>query len=703
MQVMKRIRTRSGLQGGAVILVAALVLSSCGTSRSGVTSPQPHVTPIATQNIAPTSLCANGGDYVQQSLNGNFTGCFRVPVLHSASLLVALQAYVNGKVAPSHVTTTTVGSPLPANDLSLKLSAKSVTPGETVTIYGHLSKQLPSPRETFVNVCWDGCVTGLQEGGSQLHWTSPTNFRTKLQVPKTAWLVSNHGVIGVHPLRAGNYQVGVQCIGVISGCAYSHANAQATVTLRAPAPQRCVKNKPCETLHLSTARAKVGSIVTIRGWAPLQSILGQAFGWQYSITKGSVKRTYPALTYSDNPKGGGFNVVLTPRALHVVAGVTWAVLGKIPYLSSTFAGPSPIQPSTNSKRVAWCQTSELQITGGASPIDIPTHTVATALRPTPLRLFSSSTTNPACSTVMLDPTYHDSIYAGFDTAANNSAPPIYIAGLYTTNNGASWQAVPTPAGYTVEDFAGFTTDGRRVAALFAGENSYNSRHSAPGTNNGSVPAEVSSNGGATWTSTSLGCPSSGPCTTFGPYQWGNCAMNGSEQPLLEGPTDSTATSGVKWTDTSWSSTVNSCFSQQLVVSTTRNLLLLDSTSQYMLQESTNSGRTWSYVALPQISAANYGGQFTPLNNTLLFAPDGSLFAVVQPASSERVDLYRLYPGKSSWCQVPNVFPGQYSNASIGPLRIAGTDLLWSKLVYPGADGGTSTSSEHEMPLTNLHC
>jgi hypothetical protein len=703
MQFKKRFRTGSALQSGAVILVAALVLSGCGASSSGVTGPQHHVSAIVTQSIAPTSLCANGGDYVQQSLNGNFTGCFRVPVLHSASLLVALQAYVKGTVAPSHVTTTTVGSALPANDLSLKLSAKSVRPGETVTIYGHLSKQLPSPQQTFVNICWDGCLTGLQEGGSQLHWTSPTKFRTKFQVPKTAWLVSTHGVIAVHPLRAGNYQVGVQCIGAISGCAYSHANAQATVTLKTSAPQRCVQNKPCETLHLSTTRAKVGTVVTIKGWAPLQSILGQAFGWQYSITKGSVKRTYPALTYSENQKGGGFNVVLTPRALHVIPGATWASLGRVPYISSTFAGPSPIQPLTNSNLVAWCQTSGLQITGGVSPLDIPTNTVATALEPTPLRLFSSSSTIPACSTVMLDPTYRDSIYAGFDTAVKNSAPPIYIAGLYTTNSGASWKMVPTPAGYTVEDFAGFTSDGSRVAALFARENSYNSQHAAPGTNNGLVSAEVSSNGGATWISTSLGCPSSGPCTTFGPYQWGNCAMNGSEQPLLQGPTGSTPTSGVKWTDTSWSSTVNSCFSQQLVVSTARTLLLLDSTSQYMLQESTNAGRTWSYVALPQIAAATYDGQFTPLDNTLLLAPDGSLFAVVQPASSQREDLYRLYPGSTSWCQVPNVFPGQYSNASIGPLRIAGTDLLWSKLVYPGANGGSSASSEHDVPMTNLHC
>jgi hypothetical protein len=701
MQIGRRLYNRSVLQGGVVVLLAAFALSSCGDAGPVASVHHPHVTPIATESLPPTSVCGNGGDYVHQSLNGDFTGCFRVPALAGSSQVVALQAYLNGVTPPSNVTTTTVGTPLPTNGLSLKLSAHNVVPGEIVKVIGHLSKKPPSPRQTFVNICWDGCLTGLQEGGYELNWTSPTTFQTTLQVPQTAWLVSNHGVVSVHPLRSGNYQVGVQCVGVISGCAYTHADAQATVTLKAPAPKRCVKGQPCETLRLSTTHVKVGDIVSIKGWAPLQTVIGQPFGWQYSVTTGSVKKNYPALTYDENQKGGGFNVVLTPRALHVAPSTTWASLGRIPYISSTFGGPSAIEPASDSKQIAWCQTSGLQITDGTSQVNIATSDVAAALRGTPLSLFSSSVANPPCSTVLLDPTFHDSIYAGFNTAVNHSAPPIYIAGLYTTNKGASWQTVPVPAGDTVEDFSGFVTQGKSVAALFASENSYDNGHFAPGSNHGLVSAEVTSNGGATWTSTSLGCPASGPCTVFGPYQWGNCAMNGSPQPLLQGPTGSTATSGVRWTDTAWSSTINSCYFPQLVVSTTHDLLLLDTTSQYPLQESRNSGQTWSYVELPQISGANYDDDGTPLNNTLLFAPNGSLFAVVQPTSSEREELFRLYPGSASWCQVPNVFHGEFDNASIGPLRVAGADLVWSESIYP--NGGADRSVKHEVPLSSLHC
>lgn len=701
MQFFRRRRSRSVVRNVALVVAAALVLSSCGAARSVPSITHHHVTPVATANIPASSVCGSEGDDVQQSFNGDFTGCIRVPALYSPSLIVALQAYIDGPSPPSGPTTTTTKATTTNDHLSLTLSSYNVKPGETVTITGHYSKPVPPPRQSFVNVCWDGCLTGLQDGGSQLRWTSHTSFHTTFQVPQTAWLVTNHGVVAVHPLRSGKYQVGVQCIGAISGCAYDRANAQATVTLKSSAPQRCVTDKPCETLHLSATTAKVGNTIKVTGWAPLQSVIGRPFGWDYSVTAGSLKRKYPALTYEQNQKGGGYNVVMKPQVLHVAPSPTWASLGHVPYISSTFAGPSSVEALNNSDLIAWCQTSGLRITGGSSPVEISTSGVATALRGTPLRLFSGSPGDPPCSTVLLDPTYHDTIYAGFNTAVNHSAPPIYIAGLYTTDNGATWHTVPTPTGTNVEDFSGFTTDGDQVEALFAGVDTYNSRQYPLGTHEGLVSAEVTSNGGASWTATTLGCPASGPCTVFGPYEWGNCAMNGSPQPLLQGPTGSTAMSGVRWTNTSWAPSLNSCFSQQLVVSSQRDLLLLDTSSQYPLQESTDAGQTWSYVALPRIAAANYNGQYTPLGNSLLFAPDGSLFAAVAPPSSKFEDLFLLSPGATSWCEVPHVFRGTISNANLGPLRIAGADLVWTESTYP--NDAPETLSEHEVALSSLRC
>ena len=153
---------------------------------------------------------------------------------------------------------------------------------------------------------------------------------------------------------------------------------------------------------------------------------------------------------------------------------------------------------------------------------IPTNTVASALRGTGLSLFPSNVTGPACSSVQLDPTHHESIYAGFDTAQNNTAPPVYVAGLYTTNGGTSWRTVPTPAHMSLEDFAGFSAQGNRVDALFAVNSDYSSRLYPPGTNHGLVNVEETSDGGATWSTSTLGCPQTGPCTTLGPVQWGNC-------------------------------------------------------------------------------------------------------------------------------------------------------------------------------------
>ena len=673
MPLFRKIRTGSVLKSGAVLFAAAFVLASCGTALQGSSTARQSSTPIATASLPPSSVCGTNGDYVQQSLNGTFTGCFRVPALHSSSLVVALQAYLFGKTTSANATTTTL-SPPASNEISLSLGSTIATPGESVTMTGRFLRHPPSPqqRPTYVTVCWDGCETGLQEEGVPIHWSSSTMFHTRLEVPETAWLVTRDGVVSVHPLQSGSYRVGVQYLEEVSGCALGPGEAQTTVQLHAHEPTRCAAGQPCETMTLSTPNAAVGDKVFVTGWAPLQTIIGQPFSYSLSVTSGSARKNYPALAFARNPKGGGFDVVLTPRTLRVSPNKTWASLGRVNYLSSTFAGLSAIQPASNSSLIAWCQASGLDITGGSSLIRVPTGGVAAALRGTKLSIFSSPSSNPQCSTVLLDPRYRNSVYAGFSTAVDHNAPPLYIAGLYTTDGGATWRTVPTPAGTSLEDFAGFTTKGSQVEALFAGTSSYGS-----------------------------GCPNTGPCTIFGPYQWGNCAMDGSPQPLLQGPVAATATSGIKWTSTSWAPTVNSCFSQQLVATSTHSLLLLDPSSQYPLLESTNSGQTWTYLALPRIPGANSGSDSMPLGDPLLLAPDGSLFAAITAASGLRQELLRLGPGAKTWCQVPKVFGVTASSGTVGPLRTRGAELIWSQTVY--TTSGNPTSSMHVVALSNLRC
>jgi hypothetical protein len=139
--------------------------------------------------------------------------------------------------------------------------------------------------------------------------------------------------------------------------------------------------------------------------------------------------------------------------------------------------------------------------------------------------------------------------------------------------------------------------------------------------------------------------------------------------------------------------VNSCFTPQLVASTSRDLLLIDPSSEYPLLRSTNSGVTWTNWELPSIPAENYGPDSVPRTNSMVFAPDGSLFASVTTPAGDRQQLYRLYPAATSWCQVPNVY-GTTAPDLIQPLRVDATDLLWSQ---------SSSSSMHIVPFAKLTC
>lgn len=697
-----KFRCRSLMRSGAALCVAALILTSCGVARDSSSVSRSNATPIATASLNPSSICGpDEGDYVNQSFNGDFTGCFRVPALKSSSLIVALQTYLSGTTGPTGSPTTSVAPSAPKDDhLTLSLSAKTVTPGETVVVTGHLSQPL-SVKQPLPNLCWDGC-SALQEEGSTVHWTSSKTFRINFRVPDTAWIVRSADSVSVHPLTSGTYEVGMQCLTSISGCALGPAEAQVAVRLKAPKPTRCLSGQRCETMSLSTVTAKIGDEIFIKGWAPLQTIIGRPFNYNLSVTSGSAKRKYLPLAFAPNLKGGGFNVVLTPTALRVVPGPTWSSLGRIHYASSTFSGPSAINPVSGSTHIGWCQPSGIVITGGPTRLDVPTGGVRAALKGSILQVFSKPPLSPQCFEVQLDPGHPHSIYAGFGTAEGNSIPPEYLVPLYTTNDGATWHVVPTPAGTSIADFAGFTTEGNEVAALFFGPAGSSNPAAPLGTNDGLAPAEVTSNGGVSWTSTTLGCPPSGPCVRFGPFQWGNCNMSNDMQALLLGPVGASATSGIKWGSSTWVTSVNTCYSQQLVVSSAKDLFLVDSSSQYQLLQSTNSGVTWSYRSLPTIAAANYGPDSAPTSNDLVLAPDGSLFAVITSPSQLVQKLFRLKPFATSWCQIPHAFGASIATSGmVGTLQVNGTDLIWSQSPYPG--NGRTDSSMHVVPFSRLSC
>ncbi len=290
--------------------------------------------------------------------------------------------------------------------------------------------------------------------------------------------------------------------------------------------------------------------------------------------------------------------------------------------------------------------------------------------------------------MQLDPNYPNSVYAGFGAGEGASIPPLYLAPVYTTNAGATWHTVPLPNRFSLEDFGGFATGGNGVAALFSRDN-FSNGDFPEGTRNGYVTAEVTTNGGVSWHTSTLGCPGSGPCVTFGQYEWGNCNMSEDFQPLLVGPPGSNETTGVKWRYSTWVTLVDSCATQQLVGVSSSELYLVDPSSEYPLLRSTDSGLNWTNFELPPIPGTNYVPDSVPQTNSMVLAPDGSMFASITTPARDRQELYRLYPGATSWCRIPGVF-GTASPDLIQSLRVDDTDLLWNQ---------SSPSSIHSVPFS----
>ncbi len=689
-----------------VATVVALLLVggvTYGVDHGGRHTVPPTATP---SNASPASLttswraagCPSVNEPLRQSLNGDITACFRVPALYTSHLVVALQAY---ETKPRSATTTPPrpSGPAAGHDVTLTLRPRVATPGATVSVTGTFRASPPATRAPYVTVCWDGCQTGLQEQAVPVTWSSATTFHTHLDVPATAWLEASAHTVTTHPLRSGVYRVGVACLASTPGCAYGPAEAQATIRLNAPSARRCPHAPRCETLHLSTAAAVVGSVVKVTGWAPLQTIIGQPFGYNLSVTRPSPTPSYPPPAVTTTPRSESYNVMIAPRLLRVAASPTWASLGRVSYRSSTSAGLSAIASTVRSPLVAWCDASRIVISGGPQAITVSTAGVTRALAGTDLTIVASRPANPPCVSVLLDPSHRDTVYAGFVAQPGPYAPPLATAGLYTTNGGATWHAVRPPAGSSFADFGGFRAEGRDVVALFSDASTAASTRSSEGTGSAPVPVEVTSNGGATWSPATLGCPRSGPCVTFGPYQWGNCAMNGAPQSLLRGP-GPTVRLTVRWTSPSWVSSVNSCSNQELVVTSPHDLLLVDAGSQYLLRRSTNDGRTWSYVAVPLIPGTSAGPAGASPGRPLLLAPDGALLTFVSSPSGQFQELWRLNPGATSWCLVPRAVAATASASEVSALAANATTLLWEQTSYGGA---TPPSTRHVVALSRLRC
>ncbi|MDH2903790.1 MAG: hypothetical protein PXZ08_07560 [Actinomycetota bacterium] len=682
----------------AALVVAALAFVAVTAS----TSPSVDATTTASSGTSWPASCPGPPDSldqstsqsgaVVQSLNGSIIGCFRVPDDRVSSLHVAWQAYVqlySGATPPSISSTSPASSP--DGEFTFSIAASRVRPQEHVEVSGHYVHGHRPANSSSAIICWDGCQSGLSEQGISLRWTSSTEFHATLVVPGAPWYFNDHGQPSVHPLTSGTYTVGIECIASSEGCALKSADAQVRVRLVAPTATAtwCTAHVACGSLSLSTTHTTIGDVVVVRGRAPLANLIGRPFGYWLDLSATALGSQPVAFTRTGGADQYFANVA--PKVLTVEPGATWASQRLSPITSSSWSSSSVVNPTPGSPLVAWCEPGVVVVTGGLHPLQIPTMSARRALASEHLSLAGSTNSTP-CVSASVDPEAPQHIFAAFAAEASGVVPPFFLAGLYSTDGGATWRLVPSPPGRSDIDFSGFRVTGRNVQALFVGSPRSVATYPARTT----VAVETTSNGAGSWTASTLGCPSTGPCTVFGPSTPGNCAMNPQPEAVLVGPTHGPP-SGVAFTESRWVTTVNVCNSQQLAVTGSGLELLADPSSIYPLLASNDGGHTWYNVRLPVL--AGLGEPGTP-SGSLVLATNGALVASVQ-TSNGRQRLFLLRPSASSWCEVQGVL-NVGSSQLVSSLRTSGADLLWGQ--NQNTTSGTSQIvTRHIVAVNDLHC
>jgi hypothetical protein len=574
----------------------------------------------------------------------------------------------------------------PDGSFTLSIAAHTVRPGERIEITGHYVRDHRPANSSTATICWNGCQSGFQEQAVTLHWSSPTEFHAALVVPDAPWYVVYHGLPSVHPLASGTYAVGIECITPSSGCALGGADAQVSVHLVAPRATWCTARVPCGSLHLSTTSTTIGDVLEVRGRAPLVTLISQPWGYWLDLSPSNLGSRPVAFTHTGGPEN---IATIAPRDLTVAPGQTWESLHLSPVTLSSWSSPSPVNPTPASPLVAWCEPGAVVVTGSAHRYRVPTAGAARLLASNHLSLSGWTAVSP-CVSATVEPGAPGHVFAAFNAAARHEIPPFYLAGLYTSDGGVTWHLVPSPPGHDHTDFHGFHVIGHHVEALFANRNG-NAAYDARTT----VATEATSNDGVTWSTSTLGCPIDGPCTTFGPYVPDNCAMTSQPEAVLVGPAHGPS-SGVSFSESHWVTEVDACYSQQLTATATGLELLADPSSIYPLLTSNDGGLTWHNVRLPFLTGLGAPGG---IEDSLVLTTNDTLVASVETSGLSPVRLFLLRPRASSWCRVRGIPPAS-GNQLVTPLRTNGDGLLWGQ--YP-VNKPNPVVARHFVALSDLHC
>jgi len=374
---------------------------------------------------------------------------------------------------------------------------------------------------------------------------------------------------------------------------------------------------------------------------------------------------------------GSTPLLLAPTAFGVTSAPAWAALPQHTPLwiqaSSSLLTPAITADAANPTRLAYCTPGVIRVSqdSGVSWVSVPTGLVEALLATGPYTFGQSPA---ACTAVTLDGTHPESFYAVFTTMNRQyGAPPEFFMGFFTQDGGKTWQPVPTPpegqAPPMVERFGGFWTDGKSVQALYLGDTTGGNQQAPP------VLVEQTTDGGATWGSTGLTCPSSGPCLRWGAAPSMIAGMGSGLPQWVMASLDN----GQAWASTGQSVELRMNGPHTLAAFSPSEAVVVSGDATYPLRYTQDGGKTWQALGLPSLPGAV---QF----NGLQILPDGSL-AAMDPGSGA---WYGLAPAAQDWCKLSITISGNYPVI----LQAAGGKVWWLSPV----DGSLQSA-----PLGSLEC
>ncbi len=668
-----------------LITAFALLLAACGpvasksqrhanSSIDRASVPQQRFRAID-PNAVPTSTTEAGCRYqpLGETMSAQLAKeCFRTPDLPAGTYYLGVEAQLADRGAAA----IRAGMPAPPTYLgpsvSLSLSPTSVRPGATVTITGHLASPI-SPQPSVTSICFDGCIDGLHYNGTPVHWISTSEFTTSFVTPRGPWIERS-------PLRlidpsAGHYRVSIQCLVVHRGCGLGRGEGSATLTYLASAHP----TTPLLSMHMT--RLIPGEVTRVGGSIALTSIIGtdQPFVDQFTtvhqLPNDIVAKGVYRLAHTQ--KADATTVLLGVTKFQVTTPVIYSNVDLKGATNLRLTADPSIFTEAGTSGIAFSCTgpqNQMQMLKGGQVTTINTTGVIHLLEQAGVP--SSYAITEPCNGIAALKTSNSGtlIAASYPIAIPTKGPDLTYLPVITTNDGASWRAVPFPSGHSNAHFAGLTATAHAIHMYFT------LRKHKPIT-------EVTTDG-VHWTQGGLLCPASGPCVRFSPtVAPSSCAMNGAAQAILY-----STSQGKTFDQPAWPSSVNACSTNELF-DVGAISYLLDPLSQFPLRRSTNGGASWEVVAdipTPAPSTLSLSGlPSTALAQTTLVIPTtGDLVSIGNGGPS-----VLLAPHAKHWCTIPTTtIPSDVGAAVTGQHNL-----------YLVLDSNTGSSTLTSIALTKLRC